>query len=147
MFSSAVARSNFAAAAPATAAALALSVSQLATLHTAFLVGYLSGHMPAGILADKFGGARVLLAAGLCWSAITCAHLSVTALPPHSAFVLLAVLRFGIGATTAAAVPALGAALAQLLPEQLRAKIQSASYGTLYCNTLFCTTLCTLKLE
>lgn len=129
MMSSAFARSNFAAAAPAAAAALSLSVAQLAHLHTAFLLGYLVGHVPAGLLADRFGGARVLLYAALAWSGITCAHALVGVAPPGLALPLLAALRFGVGVASAAAVPALAATLAQMLPEAQRAKIMSASYG------------------
>ena len=45
------------------AADLNLSVIQLAYIHSAFLAGYLVGHIPAGLLADgRYGGAKVLCA-------------------------------------------------------------------------------------
>ena len=131
MFSAAVARSNFAAAAPAAAAQLQLSVGALSKLHAAFMLGYLLGHLPSGWLSDNFGGARLLLAAGLVWSAITLAHALVVFVPPAAALPCMTVLRFSIGVTTAACVPGLGAALVQLLPEGLRGRGNSLAYGML----------------
>jgi MFS family permease len=129
MFSAAVARSNFAAAAPAAAAALGLSVAQLSHLHAAFLLGYFAGHLPAGFLSDKFGGARMFFSAAVAWLLTTLAHAAVGAAPGAAAVPFLAALRFAIGVFTAATVPALGAALTQLLPEDRRASATSISYG------------------
>lgn len=98
-------------------------------MHSAFLLGYLVGHVPCGILADRYGGARVLCAAAFGWAVATLAHGGVPLLAPHAQAPALLALRFAIGASTAAAVPSVAAAIAQGLPEVRRAGAMSAAYG------------------
>jgi hypothetical protein len=103
-------------------------------LHSAFLFGYLLGHVPFGVLADRFGGTRVLSASAVAWALLTAAHgaaapLAAAAYVPLVATLL--VLRFAIGVATAAAVPGLAAMLAQELPAERRAGAMSIAYGML----------------
>lgn len=130
MLTCAIARTNFAAAAPLIAGQLSLTIPQLSRMHSAFLVGYLVGHVPMGILADRYGGARVLCVAAFGWAAATLAHGGVPLLGPGGQAPALLALRFAVGATTAAAVPSVAAAIAQGLPEARRAGAMSAAYGT-----------------
>jgi sugar phosphate permease len=131
MLTSAMLRVNFAAVAPTIAADLGLSMTQLSYVHTAFLAGYFLGHLPAGLLADRVGGARVLCLAGLAWALVTVAHMSLQYCPSTLVLPLLSVLRFGVGVTTAAAIPALAAALAQGLPLAKRSAAMSTCYGAM----------------
>jgi MFS family permease len=139
MLTSAIARVNFAAAAPLLATNISLNITQLSHLHSAFLFGYLVGHIPFGILADRYGGTRTLSAAAVAWALITAAH-GASSLLAAAANVpvldILLVLRFAIGAATAAAVPGLAAMLAQELPAELRAGAMSAAYGMPFCLSL-----------
>jgi hypothetical protein len=135
MFSCAMLRVNFSAAAPTIAADLGLSVIHLAYIHSAFLAGYLLGHIPAGVLADRYGGAVVLCAGATAWAVATLLHASLALTPLHLAPVTLGVLRFLVGLTTAVAIPGLAATIAQLLPEERRSHVMSTCYGA-HCTLL-----------
>lgn len=130
MFSCTLLRVNFSAAAPMIAADLNLSVIQLAYIHSAFLAGYLIGHIPAGILADsRFGGARVLCTGATAWGLATVMHASISMFPGDMVPFVLAFLRFLVGAASALAVPGLAATLAQALPKHKRTRAMSTCYG------------------
>jgi MFS transporter, ACS family, glucarate transporter len=130
MFSCSMLRVNFSAAAPMIAADLNLTVLQLAYIHSAFLAGYLLGHVPAGLLADgKIGGARVLCAGATAWAVVTLLHASIALFPSNMTAFALAFLRFLVGATTAVAIPALAATIAQALPRHRRTHAMSTCYG------------------
>jgi MFS transporter, ACS family, glucarate transporter len=111
------------------AADMPLSVVQLSFVHTAFLAGYLLGHLPAGVLADRIGGYKVLCLGGFGWSAITLSHAWLAHCPIDFAVVVLGLLRFLVGLMTAAAVPGLAATLAQGLSKVTRTKAMSTCYG------------------
>ncbi|KAL4445790.1 hypothetical protein ABPG77_008989 [Micractinium sp. CCAP 211/92] len=50
---------------------LGLSLPQMGTLQSALLAGYLVGQVPAGVLADRFGGAALATVGLFLWSS-TC---------------------------------------------------------------------------
>lgn len=140
MFSCAMLRVNFSAAAPMIAADMKLSVIQLAYIHSAFLAGYLVGHIPAGLLADgRFGGARVLCTGATAWAAATVLHASIAMFPSHMAPYALGFLRFLVGCTSAVAIPGLAATIAQALPRYKRTHAMSTCYGVppLVCQDQF----------
>ena len=110
---------------------MALSTMDLSYLHSAMLAGYFLGHIPAGMLADKAGGAPLLMLGCAMWSAATALHAFV---PSSSNPILtLSVLRFLVGLGASVAVPALASMLAQLLPREKRPRAMSTAYGALSC--------------
>ena len=60
---------------------------------SAFFLGYALMQMPGGILADRFGAKRVLLAAVIVWSIFT----GLTAVAVGLGFMLVVRFLFGIG--------------------------------------------------
>lgn len=59
------------------------------------LVAYLAGQVPAGALADRFGGIQVLLAGLACWSAATA--LTALAAPGDGGLTVLYLSRVLMG--------------------------------------------------
>lgn len=90
-------------------------------------LAHLQGHIPAGMLADRAGGAPLLMLGCTVWSAATALHVLVPAAP--SPMALLVVLRFLVGIGASVAVPALASMLAQLLPHAKRPRAMSTAYG------------------
>jgi hypothetical protein len=129
MLSSAVARVNFAAAAPLAATDPRLSMLSLSHLHPAILLGYFFGHYPSDRLANSVGSARVPATSAIFWSFVTLAHAAVSLIPSDAELAVLAVLRFAVGGRRrwAAASPALAATRSQLLPVKLRARVLSTA--------------------
>jgi MFS transporter, ACS family, glucarate transporter len=83
----------------------AISNTRLGWVFSAFLIGYASLQIPAGLLARRVGPRRVLVFAAVWWGLFT----ALTALvPPHvrGALILLALVRFGLGAGEATMYPA-----------------------------------------
>jgi ACS family glucarate transporter-like MFS transporter len=83
----------------------AISNTRLGWVFSAFLVGYASLQIPAGLLVRRLGPRVVLSAAGLWWGLFT----ALTALVPPQmggAVVLLILVRFGLGAGEATMYPA-----------------------------------------
>jgi len=83
----------------------AISNTRLGWVFSAFLIGYASLQIPAGLMVRRFGPRRVLTIGGLWWGAFT----ALTALVPPgiaSAVVLLILVRFALGAGEATMYPA-----------------------------------------
>lgn len=78
---------------------------RLGWIFSAFLVGYASLQIPAGLIVRRFGPRRVLLFAGVWWGVST----ALTALvPPRmaGAVIVLVLVRFSLGAGEATMYPA-----------------------------------------
>jgi MFS transporter, ACS family, glucarate transporter len=79
--------------------------TRLGWVFSAFLIGYASFQIPAGLLARSLGPRRVLAFAGVWWGLFT----ALTALvPPHigNAVLVLVLVRFSLGAGEATMYPA-----------------------------------------
>ncbi|GBF87543.1 hypothetical protein Rsub_00254 [Raphidocelis subcapitata] len=119
-------RSVFSALLPELAAHLQLRPSQMGEVQAAMLAAYLAGQLPAGALADRFGGLRVLLFGLALWSAATALTALATAgggLPAVYASRLL------LGAASACAMPCVSAAAAAWVPAAARAGAVSSVYA------------------
>ena len=83
----------------------AIDNTHLGWVFSAFLIGYAIFQIPAGILAKRFGPRRVLSFGIACCSVFA----ALTALVPpkvHGALLILAIVRFGLGAGEAVIYPA-----------------------------------------
>jgi MFS transporter, ACS family, glucarate transporter len=99
----------------------AISNVKLGWVFSAFLVGYASLQIPAGVLARRVGPRKVLVFAGLWWALFT----ALTALvPPHigGALLLLVLVRFALGAGEATMYPATGQFVERWFPVRERGK-------------------------
>jgi|APGre2960657444_1045066.scaffolds.fasta_scaffold00277_10 ACS family sodium-dependent inorganic phosphate cotransporter len=109
------------------AAELGLDSVMLGVLQSAYLWGYGLGQVPAGVLADRLGGPRVLLFGLALWSVAT----ALLPLARHSPAPLLALVLaravFGLG--SAVALPATSATVSMLVPAARRASSLSAIYA------------------
>lgn len=85
-------RAVMATAIPFIARDFALSSVAAGSVLSAFFFGYALMQIPSGILADRFGPARLLVAAVLCWSVFT----AVTGLAQSLAMLLAVRILFGI---------------------------------------------------
>lgn len=83
----------------------AINNIRLGWIFSAFLIGYASLQIPAGLIVRRFGPRRVLLFAGLWWGVFT----ALTALVPpriSGAVLVLVLVRFALGAGEATMYPA-----------------------------------------
>ena len=108
------------------------------------LGAYLIGQVPSGLLADRFGGARVLLAGLAAWSAAT-ALTAAAAMPPETllggsaaaatatatatAVAALYASRLLLGLSSACAMPATTAAAVEWVPAPARAGAVAGVYA------------------
>lgn len=107
MAAAAVHRTAFAVLAPPIQAELGLSLPQMGHVHSALLVGYVLGQIPAGLLADRLGGAH-LAAVGLGLWSLACALVSLV---PSSGtpFVVLLATRAALGLAQSGLMPSMSA--------------------------------------
>jgi MFS transporter, ACS family, glucarate transporter len=99
----------------------AISNTRLGWVFSAFLLGYASFQIPAGLLARYLGPRLVLAVGGLWWGLFT----ALTALvPPHigSAIFLLVLVRFALGAGEATMYPATSQFVERWFPVTERGK-------------------------
>uniref|UniRef100_A0A383VPL3 Major facilitator superfamily (MFS) profile domain-containing protein n=1 Tax=Tetradesmus obliquus TaxID=3088 RepID=A0A383VPL3_TETOB len=128
-------RSTFAVLLPDLATQLGLRASQAGAVQAAMLAAYLAGQVPAGRLADKYSGTRVLLW-GLClWSlatALTAAAGLAVGTSSSSSWWPLAVIilsRVLLGLASACAMPCVAAMAVQWVPAAERASAISFTYA------------------
>src|ERR1035441_905747 len=96
----------------------AISNTRLGWVFSAFLIGYASFQIPAGLLARRFGPRRVLAVGGVWWGIFT----ALTALvPPRigGAVLLLIVVRFALGAGEATMYPSTSQFVERWFPEKV----------------------------
>lgn len=102
--------------------AFGLSNQQLGYVFSAFLIGYASFQLPAGVLAVRFGPRRVLTAGVLVWALCNVA----TALLPSGfshAILLLISVRWALGVAEAVMYPAATQFVARWIPQKERGRI------------------------
>jgi predicted MFS family arabinose efflux permease len=83
--------------------------------------------VPSGLLADRFGGPRVLLGGLALWSVATAALPLARGSPAPLAVLTLARVLFGLG--SAVALPAVSATVSRLVPAALRASQLATIYA------------------
>ncbi|HEY4380654.1 MAG TPA: MFS transporter [Acidobacteriaceae bacterium] len=99
----------------------AISNTRLGWVFSAFLIGYASFQIPAGLVVRRYGPRLVLTVGGLWWGAFT----ALTALVPPSvsgAVVILIVVRFALGAGEATMYPATSQFVERWFPVKERGK-------------------------
>ncbi|KAI8475106.1 MAG: major facilitator superfamily transporter [Monoraphidium minutum] len=119
-------RSTFSALLPELAVVMQLRPAQMGDIQAAMLGAYLAGQLPAGALADRLGGPRVLLAGLAIWSGATA--LTALALPGGGGgggggggLGVVYASRVALGLASACAMPCVAAAVAEWAPRQRRA--------------------------
>jgi MFS transporter, ACS family, glucarate transporter len=99
----------------------AISNTRLGLVFSAFLIGYASFQIPAGLLARRLGPRRVLAAGGVWWGIFT----ALTAVvPTHvgGAVLILIMVRFALGAGEATMYPATSQFVERWFPVKERGK-------------------------
>ena len=85
-------RAVMATAIPFIASEFSLSSTAIGSVLSAFFFGYALMQIPSGILADRFGPARLLVTAVICWSVFT----ALTGLAQSLTILIIARVLFGI---------------------------------------------------
>lgn len=105
-----------------------LGNQRLGWIFSAFLVGYASFQIPAGMLAVRFGPRRVITFGVLVWAACNI----LTALLPSGfsqAIVLLVAVRCALGIAEAVIYPAANQFVARWVPQKERGKINGLIFA------------------
>ncbi len=122
-------RVNISVAAPVIMRETGWDKGQFGLVFSAFLVGYALLQIPGGVIADRWGGRKVLALA-------FCGFSLFTALTPlgQSALALLLAMRFLVGAFESVTIPALTSLNSRWIPrsEFARAQTLSAFAGRVY---------------
>ena len=98
-----MARASVSMAGPSMIAFYGWSKTEFGLVSTAFFLGYASTMVLGGVLADKFGGGRVLCVAAVLWSVFV----FITPLPLGVPLVLMIVVRAGCGMAQGVALPSM----------------------------------------
>lgn len=115
-------RVNISVAAPVIMRETGWDKGQFGLVFSAFLIGYALLQIPGGMLADRWGGRRVLAVA-------FCGFSLFTALTPlgQSTFMLLLTMRFLVGAFESVTMPALTSLNSRWIPRSEFARAQTLS--------------------
>ncbi|GAB4823811.1 hypothetical protein N2152v2_010857 [Parachlorella kessleri] len=111
-----------------------LSLPQMGLLQSALLVGYVVGQIPLGLVADRVGGAQLLLACLFLWSLAT----SLFAHTPNSKnpFAFMLATRAALGLGQSCIMPAVSSLSARWLPPKQRSRYTSTIYAFFSCGTV-----------
>ena len=95
---------------------------------SAFLIGYASFQIPAGLLAKRLGPRRVLALGAAWWSVFT---ILTTLVPPHmgGAVIVFMLVRFALGAGESTMYPATSLFVERWFPIQERGKANGLIFG------------------
>jgi len=106
----------------------AIDNTRLGWVFSAFLIGYAAFQVPAGLLVRRLGSRRVLTLAVLWWSVFTVLTAWV---PPRfgGAVVILAAVRFALGAGEATMYPAASQFVERWFPVKERGKANGLIFG------------------
>jgi len=102
-----------------------MSQAAIGRLFSAFVLGYAIAQVPAGILADRFGTARVLVASAAAWVVLTAMQAAVGLGPIRSAggaVAFLFVLRFALGVCEAPTFPAAARGVARWIRREAQGR-------------------------
>jgi len=115
-------RVNISVAAPVIMKETGWDKGQFGLVFSAFLIGYALLQIPGGVVADRWGGRKVLALA-------FCGFSLFTALTPlgRSAFMLLLLMRFSVGAFESVTIPALTSLNSRWIPRAEFGRAQTFS--------------------
>jgi len=102
-----------------------MSQAAIGRLFSAFVLGYAIAQVPAGMLADRFGTARVLVASAAAWVVLTAMQAAVGLGPIGSAggaVAFLFVLRFALGVCEAPTFPAAARGVARWIRREAQGR-------------------------
>ncbi|PRW59116.1 putative anion transporter chloroplastic [Chlorella sorokiniana] len=115
-------------------AALGLSMPDMGRAHAALLLGYVLGQIPAGLLADRIGGAHLAAAGLFTWSAACLLFARVPAAANPLAALLVA--RAALGLAQSCLMPAASALAARWFPPATRSRQTSTVYSAYSVGTV-----------
>ena len=118
-----MARASVSMAGPSMISFYGWSKTEFGLVSTAFFLGYASTMVLGGILADKFGGGRVLCVAAVLWSVFV----FITPLPLGIPLVLMIVVRAGCGMAQGVALPSMTSMIAKWVPKKESGVAQGVS--------------------
>ncbi|KAL3156017.1 hypothetical protein ABBQ32_013005 [Trebouxia sp. C0010 RCD-2024] len=109
------------------AAEFNMSLPDMGLLQSAALFGYLLGQIPAGVVADRYGGVHVLLTGLACWSTMT----GLNPLARYTPYPLqaLLVMRAALGLAQSVMMPSVSATAARWVAPAGRGKALSTIYA------------------
>lgn len=110
--------------------------NDMGVLQSALLWGYIIGQIPAGFIADRYGGPFVLLAGMGIWS-LGCLSMAATPFLAISPLLFLLSIRFLIGLTQSVMAPCISAAASQYFNDSDRALKTSQVYAFYSVGTVF----------
>eukprot|EP00873_Tetraselmis_striata_P034628 jgi/Tetstr1/454892/TSEL_041756.t1 len=108
--------------------------AMMGVLQSSILCGYFVGQVPAGFVADKMGGDRLMLLGMILWSVGTLAVPLATAAPDPLPFLIAA--RFLMGFTQAVIMPSVASAAARWVPVSHRSRALSVVYTGFHMGTV-----------
>lgn len=113
---------------------LALSPPQMGKLQCALLLGYLCGQVPAGMLADRFGGDLLATVGLFLWSG-TCMLISPAA-SSAAPLPALAAARAALGLAQSCIMPSVATIAARWFPAVIRGRCTSMVYSSYSVGTV-----------
>ncbi len=111
-------RVNISVAAIAMQESLGWSETEKGLVLSSFFIGYMSAQIVGGVLADKYGGKKVLLWSLVAWSVFTI----LTPLAGSASFAMLILVRIGLGLGEAPLSPAVLSLFGRWIPETERSR-------------------------
>ncbi len=111
-------RVNIAVAGIAMQESLGWSETEKGLVLSSFFIGYMAAQIIGGVLADKFGGKRVLLFSLVAWSFFTV----LTPIAGSASFMALILVRIGLGVGEAPLAPAVLSLFGKWIPENERSR-------------------------
>jgi len=109
-------RVNISVAAIAMQETLSWSETEKGFVLSSFFIGYMEAQILGGVLADKYGGKRVLLWSLVAWSVFTL----LTPVAASASFLALILVRIGLGLGEAPLSPAVLSLFGRWIPENER---------------------------
>jgi ACS family sodium-dependent inorganic phosphate cotransporter len=101
-------------------------------VQSSFFWGYLLTQVAGGVLADKFGGKRVLGGGVVWWSLAT----ALTPLAAQLGLPALLAARAAMGVGEGVAMPAMNNLLSRWIPVQERSRSLALVYSGMYCGSV-----------
>ena len=126
-------RVNISVAAIAMQESLGWSETEKGLVLSSFFIGYMAAQIVGGVLADRFGGKRVLGVSLVLWSAFT----ALTPVAASTSFALLIVARIGLGLGEAPLSPAALNLFGKWVPEEERSRAVAFYSSAAILGTLF----------
>ena len=131
-------RVNISVTAPMMVKEFGWTTASLGIVFSSFFWGYTLLQIPAGWLADRYGGRRILFGSSLLWALTT----FLTAFPAN--LMTLTAVRAALGATEASNNPAQAAFIARHLPRALVGRVQGFTHSAISMGPFLATPLAVL---